>query len=180
MKEKPKRASPARKMALGAVMAAVGTAVMLLGGVIPVFTYVSPLLASLFLIPVENAAGKKAAVAVWAITAVLTLLLGVDKEAAFFYVFFGWYPLLKPLLDRIGNRWIHLLVKVLLFTVCGAVLLLLTVLVLGIGESLTETPGLHWADLAFLVAMAACMMLFDKALEKIIPRLHALTRKILH
>ena len=180
MKEKPKRTSPARKMALGAVMAAAGTAVMLLGGVIPVLTYVSPLLASLFLIPVESTAGKKAAAAVWGITAGLTLLLGVDKEASFFYVFFGWYPLMKPLLDRIGNRWICLLMRFLLFTGCGAVLLLVTVLVLGVSESLTETPGLHWADLAFLFAMAVCMLLFDKALEKITPRLHALTRKILH
>ena len=102
-------------MALGAVMAAAGTALMLLGGVIPVFTYVSPLLASLFLIPVEHAAGRKAAAAVWVITSVLTLLLGADKEAAFFYVFFGWYPLMKPVLDRIRGRRLRLLIKFLLF-----------------------------------------------------------------
>ena len=180
MKEKPKRVSPARKMALGAVMAAAGTALMLLGGVIPVFTYVSPLLASLFLIPVEHAAGRKAAAAVWVITSVLTLLLGADKEAAFFYVFFGWYPLMKPVLDRIGGRRLRLLIKFLLFCFCSAVLIGVTVLLLGIGESLTETPGLHWADLAFLFGVAVCMLLFDKALEKLTPRLHALTEKILH
>ncbi len=172
--------SPSRRLALGAVMAAAGTALMLLGSVIPVFTYVSPLLASLFLIPVAGVAGRKAALAVWIITAGLTLLLGADKEAAFFYVFFGWYPLVKPAADRIGNRWIRLSVKILLFTLCGTALLVLTVLLLGISESLMEVPGFHLADLAFLPTMTVCMLLFDKALEKLTPRLQMLTRKILH
>ena len=179
MMKGPKKTSPARRLAVGAVMAAVGTVLMLLGGVIPVFTYVSPLLASLFLIPADCVVGKKAAWVVWVITAGLTLLLGADKEAAFFYVFFSWYPLLKPVLDRIGNRWIRLTVKSLLFSLCGAVLLLLTVLVLGIGENLTESPGLHLADLAFLFALILCMLLFDRALEKITPRVRTLTEQIL-
>ena len=160
-------------------MAAAGTALMLLSGAVPIFTYAAPLLASLFLCPVCSRAGNRIAAAVWVITAGLSLLLGADKEAAFFYLFFGWYPIVKPLLDRIGSKGVRIAVKTVLFAGLALVMLVLTVLLLGIGESVTGTPGLHMLDLAFLAAIVLCMLLFDKALEKLMPLLLRLTEKLL-
>ena len=56
------------------MMAALATVIMLLGGVVPVFTYCSPLLASLCLIPVIDRFGKTPALACWAVVSALTLI----------------------------------------------------------------------------------------------------------
>jgi riboflavin transporter FmnP len=88
-RQKPK----SRPLAFCAMMAALGTMLMLTGGLIPVLTYCSPLLASFCLIPALDAYGKRNAWMVWAVTSALSLLIGVDKEASLFYLFLGWYPI---------------------------------------------------------------------------------------
>ncbi len=178
-KEKRPGRSRTGKLALAAMMAASGTALLLLSGTIPVLTYAAPLLAALFLVPSEIGAGKKAAAAVWAVTAGLALLLGADKEAAVFYLLFGWYPVWKSCFDRIKTPALRMAAKAGLFLTAGALLLAVTVLLLGIGESVAEIPGLHWADGLFLLGMTAVMMLFDRALDRLRPMLQSRIKKLL-
>lgn len=154
-----------RAIAFCAVSAALGTAVMLLGGLIPVFTYCSPLIAALFLIPVLDVYGKKCGWATWTVTAALSLLIGADKEAAFFYIFFSWYPLVKPGLDRIGAKPLRIAAKVLIFSAAAAAMFLLTCYVLGIEEIQASYSATMWINVAFLAAMVLCMLLFDRALN---------------
>ena len=54
------RVQKSRPVAFCAMMAALSVVVMLLGGLVPVFTYCSPLIASILLLPVldEYGAGK--------------------------------------------------------------------------------------------------------------------------
>ena len=91
-----KNSKYAHKLALGSVMAALGTVIMLTGGLIPVFTYCSPLIAALLLVPVCDVCGVSYGWIVWFVTSVLSMLIGADKEAAFFYIFLGYYPIIKP------------------------------------------------------------------------------------
>lgn len=159
-------------------MAAAGTAVMLLGALIPVFTYCSPLLASLFLLPVIYICGKKSAVMVWAVTALLSLLIGADKEAAFFYLFFGWYPAAKQGIDRIGQKVLRFVVKLLLFSALAVAMYALTCYVLGIEEIIDSFSDKAWVNILFLAAVVLCMMLFDLMLKRLAPRVRKLTEKI--
>ena len=78
---KNKKASRTGRLALGAVMAAAGTALMLLSGAVPVFTYAAPLLASLFLCPVCSRAGNRIAAAVWVITAGFLVRVTFESES---------------------------------------------------------------------------------------------------
>lgn len=156
-----------KSIALCAVLAAMGTAVMLMGGLIPVFTYCSPLLSSLFLIPVLDLYGKRHAGAVWTVTALLSLLIGADKEAAFFYLFFGWYPLIKPALDRIPGKLPRFAAKTGLFAAAALLMYWLTCSVLGIEEIAESYSAALWVNLLFLAAMVLCMLLFDRALERL-------------
>ena len=167
-------------LAFGALMAAAGTAVMLLGALVPVFTYCSPLLASLFLLPVIDICGRRNAVLVWAVTSVLVLLIGADKEAAFFYLFFGWYPVAKDGLDRIGSKALRFLLKLLLFSTAAAAMYALTCYVLGIEEIIETFSESWWVNALFLAAIVFCMMLFDAALTRLAPRIHKLTGKIVN
>ena len=104
MNTRQKNHATAFRLSLSALMAALGTVLMLSSNLIPVLTYVAPMLASLTLIPILSEFGKKYAWMTWAVTALLALLLCADREAAFFYLFIGWYPILKPALDRISSR----------------------------------------------------------------------------
>ena len=72
-------------LAFCSLMAALGAALMLVGGVIPVMTYCSPLIAGVLLIPVLREYGGRWAWLVWLVTALLSLILSADKEAALLY-----------------------------------------------------------------------------------------------
>lgn len=94
------RSDPARSMAFGGVMAALATVIMSLGGLIPVATFVCPMLAMVVLTMVLSVCGRRVAWAWYAAVAVLSLLLSPDKEAAMVFLFLGYYPIVKPKLDR--------------------------------------------------------------------------------
>ena len=115
---------------------------------------------------------------VWAVTAILTLLIGADKEAAFFYLFFGWYPIAKDGLDRVFPKLLRFLLKLLIFSAAAAVMYALTCYVLGIEEIIDSFSDKAWVDILFFAAVVFCMMLYDLMLKRLAPRIRRLTEKI--
>lgn len=91
----------ARTIALGGVMASLAVTVMSMGGLIPVATYVSPVLCMLMLNLVIRLCGVRIAWAWYGAVALLSLLLSADKEAAAVFAFLGYYPIVKPKLDKL-------------------------------------------------------------------------------
>ena len=89
-----------RKIAFGGMMAALATVIMSLGGLIPVATFVCPMFCMLILAFVTGMCGRRIGWAWYGAVSVLSLLLGPDKEAAAVFVFLGFYPIVKPSLDR--------------------------------------------------------------------------------
>jgi hypothetical protein len=83
---------------------ALSVVLLLLGGVIPVATYAVPMFTGLLLLPVLLEFGYKAAWTTFFAAALLSLFLDFDKEAAFFYLFVGYYPIIKWRLDRLQPR----------------------------------------------------------------------------
>lgn len=156
-----------RPVAFCAMMAAVGAVIMLTGGLVPVFTYCSPLIASLLLIPVLFAYGPGKAWAVWFVTAVLSLLTGADKEAAFFYLFLGWYPAFKPYADRIPSRALCVLAKAGIFSACVAAMYGLTCFVFRIGDIIDSFSASKWINAGFLAALVLVMLLYDTVLVRV-------------
>lgn len=150
------------RLSLSALMAALGTAIMLSSNLISVLTYVAPMLASLTLLPVLSDFGRKYAWMTWAVTAMLALLLCADREAAFFYLFVGYYPILKPTLDRIRTTPVRVFVKLILFTAMFLLLFLLLTFVMGL-EDMKSEMILSAAVYAILVV---AMLLFDRVYER--------------
>ncbi len=107
------------KVALGGVLGALALVVMMLT-VIPIATYALPAIAGVLLIPLVIEWGPKMGLAVYAVVAILSLIMAPDKEAAFLYVmFFGHYPIVKSLLERyISNKLLRLVCKLAVFNVC--------------------------------------------------------------
>ena len=157
--------SPVFPVAFCSLMAALGVVLMMTGGLIPVMTYCSPLLAGVLLIPVLRECGTKWAWMVWVVTAALSMILSADKEAAFFYLFVGYYPILKPGFDRIRPKALGFAAKLLFFAAAVALMygLILTVLGLDIGmEELEELGRIAW--IGFYLLLLLSMMIYDVAL----------------
>ena len=97
-----------RKLALCGVLCALAVAIMAMGTILPVATYCAPVLASMTLLPVLILCGEKLSWAMFFASAMLSLLLAPDKEAAAIFLALGYYPIVKPKLDQKPKirRWI--------------------------------------------------------------------------
>lgn len=81
-------------------MAALALVIMNLGGLIPVATFVCPMLCMLILALVCRMCGNRIGWAWYGALAILSALMGPDKEAAAVFVFLGFYPIVKHKFDR--------------------------------------------------------------------------------
>lgn len=121
------------KVAFCGVMAALSTVVMFLTGVIPTVTIAFPAVAGCLLIPVVAELGKGWGFGTYAVCAVLSFLLAPDWEAALIYtLFFGYYPVLMPVLEKLPGRVLRWAAKLLLFNAAAVLETALAIWVLGI------------------------------------------------
>ena len=111
--------TPAYAVALGGVLAALAVVVMSLGTIIPVATYICPMACILMAQVVRKTCGSRYGWAWYGAVAILSLLLAPDKEAAAVFAALGYYPLVKPRLEKRKFPWLW---KGLLF---NAVILIL-------------------------------------------------------
>ena len=125
----------AKNMALGGVLAALAVVIMCLGGLIPLATYTCPMLCSLLLKFVYQSCGRRIGWSWYGAVAVLSLLMGPDKEAAAVFVFFGYYPLIKPMLDGLKLGW---LLKAVLFNASAVVMYALLIHLFGMAQVAAE------------------------------------------
>lgn len=93
-------------IALGGVMAALAIVVMALGTMIPVATFVCPMICTMLLKVVLSRCKDRIAWAWYGAVVILSLLLSPDKEAAAVFVALGYYPIIKPKLDKLPAKWL--------------------------------------------------------------------------
>lgn len=153
-----------RMISFCAIIAALGSVVMLTGGLVPVFTYCSPIIASILLISVLEEYSAREAWMVWAVTSALSLLIGIDKEAAFFYLFLGWYPIVKLAFDRIPSRVLKTAVKLLVFILSILAMYALICFVFQLVDVIISFSAVLWINLLFFAALALVMLLYDRTL----------------
>ncbi len=121
----------AGNIALGGVLAALALVIMCLGTMIPIATFVCPMLCAVLLMVVLRRAGRRIAWAWYGAVAILSLLLAPDKEAGAVFVFFGYYPIVKPWLDK---RKLSVLWKLALFNVSIFAMYSLLIYLLGVDQ----------------------------------------------
>ncbi len=125
----------AKNIALGGVLAALAQVIMSLGTLIPLATYVCPVLCMVMLLVYLRIAGKRAAWTWYAATAILSILLSPDKEAAAVFVFLGYYPIIKPVLDTGPVGWLF---KLILFNAATLAMYALLIYVFGMAQVAAE------------------------------------------
>lgn len=153
-------------------MGAMAVACLLLT-VFPFATYALPALASVFLMPVVIECGPRWATAVYTVEALLALLITPDMEAKLLFVaFFGYYPIIKSLTERLKSRFLEWACKLLVFN--GAVVAAYAVLAaVGFSLDMFRISGVAiplWGFLlAFLLAGNVIFILYDIALTRLLP-----------
>lgn len=146
------------------MLAALAVCILCLGSLIPINTYVSPMLCALLLQVVLNLCGRRLAAAWFAAVAILGLLLCPDREAAGVFLFLGEYPIVKQLLDgrKFSGLW-----KALYFNFSVLVLYWLLLFVMGIPGLYEEFQELGLIILVILVLLGnGTFFLLDRVLEK--------------
>ena len=155
-------------VALCGVLAALAMVIMLIGGLIPIGTYVCPMLASIVLIPVLYEYGTIPALCLYAVISFLSLLMAPDKEAAFIMTFLGWYPAIREHLDRIKPLFLSIFVKLICFSIPTFTAYYLMIAVFGIGSITEEFNTFSNIFLIILIITGAItFILYDLMLRRV-------------
>ncbi len=160
----PSKRSPASAVALGGVLAALAVTVMCMGTLIPVATYVCPMLCILLLEVFRRLCGSRYGWAWYGAAAILSLLMAPDKEAALVFAGMGWYPMGKPWLDKRKLPWLW---KGILFN--GVILMLYTLVMklLGLNRVLEEFAAMGTVLTLVTLALGnVVFFLMDKVLGR--------------
>lgn len=165
-----------RQMALCGLLTALAVVMMVLAGAMGIGTFAGPVLAMTALLPVLEEYGPKAAAVTYASAAILGLLLVPEPELAMVYAAFGWYPILRPRLNRwLPSRLLRVLVKVALST--AVILLLYGVLLRLLGMTADLLGASTLFNLTLLVMGVVIFLLTDRALEQLAVLWHRKLRK---
>ena len=159
----PSKRTTAASIALGGVLAALAVVIMGMGTLIPVATYVCPMLCCLILQLVRKVSGNRIAWAWYGAVAILSLLMAPDKEAAAVFAFLGYYPIVKLRLDRAKGKWLW---KALVFNTAIGVMYFLLIHLLGMEDIASEYAEMgRIMTLVMLVLGNVTFFLLDRLLS---------------
>ena len=126
----------ARQMAFGGMMTAVAIVIMALGSIIPLNTYTCPVVCIFLTRPVLERCGRTVGWCYYLAVMILSLILAPDREAAMVYTVLGYYPMIRPLFEKLGP--VKKVTKVIFFTAMGALSYCLLLLVMGVEAAIGE------------------------------------------
>lgn len=151
-----------KRIALSGMLAAVAVVIMSLGGLIPVATYVCPMLCCMTQFVVLRFCGRRLAWTWFCVVAILALLMSPDKEAVFVFIAIGYYPLIKQYLDR---HKIRSLLKTLYFNAAILTSYAIMIYLLGMQEVAAENTELGIAGLVIILLLGnIAFFLLDRLL----------------
>ncbi len=154
-----------KNTAICGLMTALSVVLMMLTTLVPVFMYVLPIVTGLIVLFTADVSDKKWGVGVYFSTAFLSLLLITDKEAALTYaLFFGYYPLIKDIIEKLPKVLARLL-KFLLFNLAAVGIGVISFYLFGVsGEEYNEF-GKYTIPILLIMANVA-FILYDFCLTK--------------
>ena len=149
---------------MAAVASALGVILLSIGALLQVLDLSMAALASLTVVFGVIELRGKYPYLIYAVTAVLSMLLVPVKTAPLVYLLFaGYYPILKALLERYLPRAASLLAKVLIFN-----LALFLAAFLSVKLFMTELPAEWLARWWLLFLLTPVFLLYDLALTRLI------------
>lgn len=166
------------------MVTALSTVLMFFTGLIPIGTYAFPALAGALMITVVVELGTAWAWPVYTASSVLSYLVAGDREAAvLFILFFGYYPILKAVLEKRLKGAASYLVKFLVFNAAMIAAYFISVTLLSVPRESFFLFGFNFLWI-FLIAGNLVFLLYDFAVSALVVsyyrRLHSVASRILH
>ncbi len=160
----------AYSVALGGILAALAVGILAMGTLIPVATFVCPMLCMVLLRVVLERCGGRIGWAWYGAVAILGVLLAPDKEAAAVFVFLGCYPIVKPKMDALPASWVW---KTVYFNAVILLMYWLLIHLFGMAQLAQEYAQLGIAMTAVTLLLGnAAFFLLDRLLGMRIRRKH--------
>jgi len=156
------------KTALGGITAAVSIALMFVLSLIPLFTYTVPAAAAILIVPIVIEINKIWALGVYASTAILGILIIPNKEVAIIYAaFFGYYPILKAIIEKRMPFIPEWLLKITVFNVSLFASYYFMIRLMGLEIDEFQTFGVYAIPI-LLVTGTVAFILYDYSLSLMI------------
>ena len=155
------------RVALGGIVSALCLVTMFLAGVMPALYLLLPMIAGVLLMIIAIEVNKQWALLTYVSVSLLSLFVTFDKEAALIFIlFFGHYPILRMIIQRIKLKLLRRTVKFVLFNACTLVYFYATVYLLGMDEMLEEMNDFGRYGSYIMLTMANLVfVLYDYNLE---------------
>jgi hypothetical protein len=158
------------KVSLGGIVSSICLFAMFLTGIMPLFVYALPAAAGTLMIIIVIEISRSWAFVTYISVGLLSLLITPDKEAAILFIlFFGYYPIMKSLLEKLKSKLIEIVSKLAIFN-CGIVAAyFLLIHVMGMAEVLENLGEYGEYGAYILLAVGnAIFVVYDIALTQLI------------
>ncbi len=134
--------------------------VMMSASLIPNITFAVPAIAGLIMIPVFAEAGAVSAFLSFFASSIISFFISNKTSWLLFVVFFGFYPILKPLIEKVRIVPLKWALKFLIFNFSACICALVQYNTIGL-----QFKG--WCLVAAFVAGNIAFLLYDSAVLKI-------------
>ncbi len=153
------------KAAFCGLSAALSAALLFAGSILYIFSYAVPMLLGLVIFMINKTFGRGYAAYVYIAVSLLSLLFVPEKETVMMYaLFFGYYPIVKPFIEKFRMKFIRVILKFILFNASVATIELICVYVFGI--PFFENGTFSSAMLIFFsVAMNIAVIMYELLLK---------------
>ncbi len=155
-----------QRIAFCSIVTALSVVLLFLGGITFVLAYAMPMLVGLLMIMLSSTFGASSAWITYAAVSGLSFILVNDKECMLMYVmFFGYYPIIKPYVDKIKIKPVRILLKLAVFNAMLAICQLILVYVFSI-PFLDEGVG-KWFIAVFAFLMNLLFLVYDRLISSV-------------
>jgi len=151
-----------KKLALSGILAGLTLALMWVFSFIPSMEYAVPAMAGMVSLLIALELNRIWAIAVYGVTAALSVLMLPTKGIAVLYtLFFGYYPILKSLLEQYLPKWLSLLCKFAAFNAAMVGIYFIVTKVFGIQLEFFGETFAKYANIIMLAIGNAAFFVYD-------------------
>lgn len=158
------------KVALGGIVSALCLVSMFMTGVIPILSLALPMVAGTLMMIIKEEVSTGWSFLTYTAVSLLSLFITFDKESSIMFIFlFGLYPILKTFFDRIKNRLLRLLAKLLYYNVSVTIAFQITFKLFGMQELADEmNQYFQHGMLVLLIITNPVFLMYDYVLNNLI------------